>query len=242
MTDSADQSKNLSPLEKVYSITSEVRREYQHRLINWFQNNGRDFPWRQASDPYHILVSELLLQKTHSRAVGKVYLDFISRFPTPNHVAETPLNELERVIAPLGLIYRAARLKESCSVIVSQYSGEVPSVLNDLLALKGVGRYAASAVLLFAFDKHIALVDRNVIRVLDRVFEVRSTAARPHTDLKLWQAAKVLVPKQEARNYNLAVLDLSALICQPKPKCHLCPINHLCLFFSATRGSEQNSE
>lgn len=227
-----------SPLQTALSIPTAVRQEYQRCLIDWFRDNGRDFPWRQAADPYHILVSELLLQKTDSRTVGQVYLEFISRFPTPAHVSEAPLEEIQQVITPLGLLYRAERLKETCSVIVNKYGGRVPSAMADLLALKGVGRYAASAVLLFAFGEPAALVDRNVIRVLGRVFEIQSAAPRPHTDLKLWQAAKILVPDREAREYNLAVLDLSALICRPKPRCQSCPINHLCMYYAAAGGTE----
>jgi A/G-specific adenine glycosylase len=228
-----------SPLDSVKKIPKRIKYEYHKLLLKWFQNNSRNFPWRHTSNPYHLLISEILLQKTNSRVVGEVYEDFLQRYPSLEDVTKYPLKEIQRVIAPLGLVYRAERLQRICRAIVHDYGGNIPDEISKLLELKGVGRYVASAILLFGYGKPLGLVDANVIRVLSRVFSILSQKSRPQTDPEFWKAAEALVPKRVAREYNLALLDFSALVCHIKPKCEICPLKTLCQYYSKNYAENQ---
>lgn len=210
------------------SIPLKTRQQFQSRLSEWFRTNSRDFQWRHAHSPYKILIAEILLQKTNSRMVGEVYESFINQYPTPYDVKKSSVEEIREIISPLGLIYRAERLHVICNAIVDDFGGNVPNNLSELMGFKGIGRYAASAILIFGFKRSLALVDSNIIRILSRVFNIESRNLRPHTDLTLWEAAQTLVPFGDAANYNLALLDFSALICQLKPNCIICPLIDIC--------------
>lgn len=201
---------------------------FQHDLLTWYSKNKRCFPWRETRNPYNVLISEVLLQKTNSRAVGSVYNEFIHKYPTPLHVTKSTIDEIYQIVSPLGLHYRAERIFLLCNSIVKEYKGKIPNNITDLMTLKGIGRYAASAVLCFGFGYKIAILDQNVIRILSRVFNIRSYKPRPHTDRSLWQAAEDLLPENKFKEYNYALLDLSALICKTKPDCDICPLVNIC--------------
>ena len=218
------------PLGAAQRIGKRKRRAFQRSLLEWQFEHGLEFPWRRTKNPYFVLVSEFLLQKTNRRAVPKIYLEFVVKYPTPTSVAAASIEDLEAILAPLGLYYRARRILDACSVIAESHNNEVPRDFEALQRLSGVGRYIASSVLLFAFSEPIGLVDSNIIRVLDRVFEVHSTRSRPHTDPELLKAADEFVPPHDSKAYNLAMLDLAALICRPKPKCEICPLASICYY------------
>lgn len=219
-----------SPEKKAQDITGILVGKYHKKILAWFYKNGRKFPWRGTKNPYKILISEILLQKTNSRAVGIVYESFIKKYPTPMHVTKSSKGEIFKIVSSLGLYYRAERIFEICKSLVEDHGGEIPNNLKELMALKGVGRYAASAVLCFGFDQKEAIIDQNVIRILSRVFEIISNKPRPHYDGKLWQAAQYLLPEKNFQDYNFALLDLSALVCKPKPLCETCPLKDFCCF------------
>ena len=223
-------SPDKNPLATAQGIGQPRLRAFQHSLLKWQAEHGLEFPWRKTRNPYHILISEFLLQKTNRRAVPKIYQEFVSKYPTPASVAAASVADLEAIVAPLGLTYRAQRILDACLVIAERYENEVPRDSEALQSLKGIGRYIASSILLFAFSEPVGLVDTNIVRVLGRVFEVRSTKSRSHSDPELWKAADELVPPKEAREYNLAIIDLSALVCRPKPKCSGCPLASICTY------------
>lgn len=226
-----------SPVDIAESIPKQVVEEYYRNLLDWFNVKKRNFPWRETDNPYFILISEILLQKTNSRAVPDIYLQFIKNYPTPQAVAESSAEAIFELISPLGLFYRAERIISISQTIVENFNGEVPSNLKTLMNLKGVGRYVASAVLCFGFNKPVAILDQNVIRILERVFGIISNKPRPHTDKLLWEAAEILVPSERYQEYNLALLDLSAPNCRPRPQCEDCPLQSICTYFSHLQNS-----
>src|SRR5262249_19749772 len=139
-------------------------------LLTWYARQGRDLPWRQTSDPYHILVSEMMLQQTQVERVLPKYREFLARFPTLNALAEASTAEVIRAWAPLGYNMRAVRLQAIARQVVADYGGRLPADEADLLKLKGVGRYTAGALACFAFRQQTPTVDTNIRRVLQRLF------------------------------------------------------------------------
>jgi A/G-specific adenine glycosylase len=215
-------------------------REFQTRLLAWFRREGRRFPWRQTNDPYKILVAELLLQKTHVRKVPPVYQEFVKCYPSPAALAGASLQQVHELVQPLGLFYRAERLISVAKDITERHAGVVPNSREDLLALKGVGDYAANAVLCFAYGQQVALLDTNIVRLLERVFDIKTDKARARTDKAMWKVVESLIPDGRAREFNLALLDFAALVCTARnPSCETCSLNHLCIWYKGREQTER---
>ncbi len=207
------------------------KEEFVQKLLAWHAENKRDFSWRRTANPFHILIAEIMLQKTDVKKVSDVYDKFIQKYPTPQALASAELVELRKELALLGIHRRAERLKKTAEKIVSEHGAEVPSEKQELLKLPGVGEYIANAVLCFAFGKDVPIVDTNVIRLLERVFGIKSSKARPRTDRKIWEFAAQLVPKGRCREYNQALLDFAASVCKSKkPLSATCPENKICSY------------
>lgn len=212
----------------------EKKEEFVKEILNWHQKNKRKFNWRRARDPYKIIVAEIMLQKTDAKKVSEVYDRFIAKYPNVQALSEAPLDELRRKIILLGIHSRAERLKNLAVEVIKNYGGEIPPDKKKLLELPGVGNYVANAVLCFAFNKDVPLIDANIIRVLDRVFSIKSSRPRPRTDKSLWCAAEEIIPKGAARRFNLALLDFAATVCTAKnPKHEECPVRSLCDYYKA---------
>ncbi|MEM2288703.1 MAG: A/G-specific adenine glycosylase, partial [Sulfolobales archaeon] len=186
-----------------FAIKAEI---FRRRIIEWYRFFGdRDLPWRVTGDPWAVLVAAFMLRKTTTKQVLKVYEEFIKKYPTPQSLMEADVRELEELIRPLGIERKRARhLVELAKHIVKRFGGAIPCFREKLLELPGVGDYIASEVLLATCHQPEPLLDRNMIRVLERVFGVKSSKPRPHTDPVLWSFAKLLVPKDplEARDFN----------------------------------------
>jgi len=199
-------------------------------IIKWYKKNGRSFPWRYNSDIYQVLVSELLLQKTDAPKVETVFYDFFSKFKTIEDINKAKTKDIEKILFPIGLYKnRANRLKTIAQKILEDYSGEIPSNKDDLLQLKGVGNYIANAVLCFGYGKPEPILDTNIIRIYNRLFEVKSTKKRPRTDKEIWNFANSMLPKDKVQDYNYAVLDYASLICKArKPLCVNCIFSKYC--------------
>jgi A/G-specific adenine glycosylase len=212
-------------------IDRRKKEEFVKNLLVWYSKNKRVFSWRNKTNPFHILVAEIMLQKTDVKKVSEVYDKFIERHPTPQDLASAELSELRKELALLGIHKRAERMKKLAEKIIFEYGGEVPSEKEELLKLPGVGEYIANAVLCFAFSEDVPIVDTNVIRLLDRVFGVKSSKSRPRTDRKIWEFAAELVPKGKCREYNQALLDFAASLCTSKnPLSDICPENKICSY------------
>jgi len=217
---------------------------FSKKLCLHYRNYRRSFPWRKTKNPFHILTSEIMLQKTDAQKVLKVFPHFIVKYSSPHALSIAILSILRKDIFLLGIHDRAKRLKETAKILIDRFNGYVPKEKDKLLTLRGVGDYIANAVLCFAFNKDVPIVDANVIRVIERFFSLKSKKVRPRTDKLIWQFAEKLVPKGNAKEYNRAILDFAALVCTAKkPNCLNCPISKKCDYFvtsSATASAKSS--
>jgi A/G-specific adenine glycosylase len=197
-------------------------------LLSWGKENKREFPWRSVSDAFAILVAEVLLQRSRGRTVAKVYDELLDRWPDADVLAAAPVHEIEDVIRPLGLIRRAETLRSLAEEVAAR--GSVPRTLEELMALPGVGRYAASATLAAAFGRRVPTVDGVSARVYRRYFGLPGERP-PVSDPDLWDLVARVTPERRVREWNWAVLDLAALVCVPKrPRCDACPVRARCTY------------
>ncbi|MEM1638292.1 MAG: A/G-specific adenine glycosylase [Pyrobaculum sp.] len=213
---------------------------FRRRIIEWYRLFGdRNLPWRATDNSWAVLVAAFMLRKTTTKQVLKVYEEFIKKYPTPQSLMKADVRELEELIRPLGIERKRARhLVELAKYIVKKFGGAIPCLREKLLELPSVGDYIASEVLLATCHQPEPLLDRNMIRVLERVFGVRSSKPRPHTDPVLWSFARLLVPKDplEARDFNYGVLDFARKVCRARsPLCGECPLTDICCYFSNYR-------
>jgi len=210
------------------TIDEEKLRCFREKVVEFYKEYGRLFPWREIRDPYVVLVSELLLQKTTSQQVLSIFKQFFEKFPDWASLANAEERDIEAVIGKLGLRKRARFLKEIATQVVNEFGGEVPRDYEKLLKLKGVGSYTANAVLAFAYNMCAPVVDTNVARVLRRYFGLKGDKPA-YADKELWEFANSIMPQKECREYNYGLIDLAALVCKPKdPLCSTCPLNKYC--------------
>jgi len=216
---------------------SSPNKKFPLLLLKWWSTYKRDFPWRNTTDPYKILIAELLLRKTTSTQVAKIYKPLIERYPTPKSLANACEEELKQMIKSLGMENQRAKiLTEIAKSLCERYGGIVPQDLEKLLTLPGVGLYTASAVRCLAYGEREPMVDTNAIRVLQRVFAYNTNKTRPRTDQHLWELARSLIPLDNAKHYNLALIDFASLICRPlKPRCKKCPVKEICANFKKSQ-------
>ena len=201
----------------------------QRRLLAWYARHKRDLPWRRTSDPYHILVSEIMLHQTQVDRVAPKFEQFVAKYPTVHALAQAPLPELKKIWYPLGYNYRPARLRSIARESIAKYNGRIPDRYEDLIAMEGVGRYTAGAVLSFAYNKDEPTLDTNVARVLARVFGVRGDLAKAQAQKRLWRLAADVIPTGQSSDFNQGMMDLGATICVArKPRCPVCPVRTSC--------------
>ena len=212
------------------------QRGFAQEILTWYDRHGRDFPWRNTQEPYEVLVAEIMLRKTTASLVATVFSRFIRRYPTVEALADGSEARIRLLLHPLGIADRARLMILAAQSIVASHDRRVPHKLEDLLTLPGVGPYTANAIRCFAFGESAALVDTNIVRILERALSIRSTRPRAHTDPVLWVAAGKLLPPQRVREYNLGLLDLGALVCKAKsPLCSCCPVAEACDAYNSIR-------
>jgi A/G-specific adenine glycosylase len=198
-------------------------------LLPWWERNGRDLPWRRTRDPWAVLISETMLQQTQVPRVESRFRAFLDEFPTPAACAAAPAGDVVRAWAGLGYNRRALNLHRCASVVVERHDGALPDDLEALLALPGIGPYTARAILVFAFERDIGLVDTNAGRFLSRAGAGRALAPREAQAL-----ADSLVPAGRGWAWGQAVFDLGALVCVKRsPRCDVCPIVSSCAWACA---------
>jgi A/G-specific adenine glycosylase len=217
----------------------ERRERAQRALLGWYAASGRaHLPWRHTRDPFAVLVAEVMLQQTQVERVLPKYEEFLARFPTLAALAAAPLAEVIRVWAGLGYNMRAVRLHEIARQAVERYGGALPGTLDELLSLKGIGRYTAGAVACFAFGLPVATVDTNIRRVLWRVFRGIEPAEWPAdqtTSRMALALAEWALPQDHAYDWQQALMDLGATICQSRrPFCERCPLVDCCVAYQET--------
>jgi A/G-specific adenine glycosylase len=205
-----------------------VPRPLSETVLEWSAGTRRDLPWRRTRDPWAVLVSELMLQQTQVARVLPLYERFLERFPKVGDCASAPVGEIIRLWAGLGYNRRAVNLHRCAVAVVERHGGVLPDSLDALLALPGIGPYTARAVLAFAFERDVAVVDTNVGRVLAR-WEGRSL--RPK---EVQAAADAVVPLGAGWAWNQAMLDLGATVCRKRaPQCGSCPVAGWCAWGQA---------
>ena len=209
-----------------------IRRKFQQRLLRWYVRHRRDLPWRKTSDPYKILVSEVMLQQTQVDRVIPKYNEFLRKYPTLEELAGASVSDIEATWRPLGYNIRPVRLHAIAQKAVDRHGGKIPNSLEELQAFKGIGRYTAGAVMSFAFRKDAPILDTNVKRVLQRVFLGPMNGNGAKSPTHLWNLSAALIPKGKAYDFNQAMMDFGALICTArKPNCRVCPMQPLCLSY-----------
>jgi A/G-specific adenine glycosylase len=203
-----------------------------HRdLLAWGDRNRRTFGWRTSDDPFRILVAEILLQRSRGSTVADAFDDLFGRWGDAASLADADVDEIAATIRPLGLVRRAASLKALAKEIDER--GSVPSTYDELVALPGVGPYAANATLAVAFGRRAPVVDGVTARVYRRYFGLPGEGPAS-TDTALWELVEEVTPRKQVREWNWSVLDLAALICLPKrPRCDECPLTSHCAWSRA---------
>ncbi len=194
-------------------------------VLAWGLPQLRDLPWRRVRDPWQILVAEVMLQQTQVRRVIPKWEWFVDTYPDAGAWADASLGDVLRAWQGLGYPRRARNLKAAAEVVVADHGGELPDDLDALLTLPGIGPYTARAVLAFAFERDVAVVDTNIARVLARTAGERLTPKRAQA------AADELVPAEEGWAWNQVFMDLGALVCRPEPRCDDCPVSAACSWF-----------
>ena len=197
-------------------------RTFQRRVMRWYARHQRRLPWRRTHDPYKILVSEIMLQQTQVDRVIPKYHEFLQRYPTVGHLAKAHPAAVRKLWYPLGYNMRPLRLRRIAKQVVERHAGRIPDSYDGLLAMDGIGRYTAGAVLSFAFKRDAPILDTNVARLLSRYFGVS-------TRRRLWQLAEAVIPRGHGYTINQAMMDFGALICTARaPQCPTCVLRRSC--------------
>ncbi len=205
-------------------------------LLRWYKRQGRTLPWRQPvqqagdiSNPYRILVSEVMLQQTQVSRVLMKYPEFLRRFPSLRSLAQARQRDVVFAWQGMGYNNRAVRLHRFAQTVIRHHGGRIPSTFEALIALPGIGRYTANALLSSAFGKPVAIVDVNVQRVLSRLFRRMTSFNALLPANEVWKLAEKILPRRKAYDWNQALMDLGASVCTARgPKCIECPVARYC--------------
>jgi A/G-specific adenine glycosylase len=202
-------------------------------LIQWFSSHARDLPWRKTKEPYHIWLSEVILQQTRVAQGLPYFLKFTETFPSVREMAAAEEREVLRLWQGLGYYSRARNMHATAQIVVQQYNGFFPDNYSNLLKLKGVGPYTAAAIASFAFEENVAVLDGNVFRVLARYWGIDEDIASYKGKKIFEELAKQCLPETQTATYNQAIMEFGALQCAPaSPQCMFCPLNQSCVAFA----------
>lgn len=203
-------------------------------VLDWYHQHGRhDLPWQQDASPYRVWVSEIMLQQTQVSTVIDYYQRFMTRFPDVHALASAPLDEVLHLWTGLGYYARARNLHKTAQSVCDQHGGEFPADINALMAMPGIGRSTAGAILALAMGQRGVILDGNVKRVLCRYHAIQSWSGATRTLAQLWQIAEDTTPRHQVAAYTQAMMDLGATVCtRSKPDCPSCPLQTGCQAFS----------
>ena len=198
-------------------------------LLQWFDQNKRELPWRRDKEPYHVWISEIMLQQTRIEAVMGYYARFLDALPDIGSLSRVDDDALMKLWEGLGYYSRARNLKKAAVVITEEYGGEFPQAFIELKQLPGIGEYTAGAIASICFDKKVPAVDGNVLRVIARVQGSRDNVLLPQTKKNVTEQLKKIMP-QRAGAFNEALMELGELVCLPNstPLCEGCPLQERC--------------
>ena len=206
-------------------------RTFRRKLLAWYDRAGRDLPWRRTRDPYHVLVSEVMLQQTQVSRVAEYFPRFLARFPDLGTLARAKQRSVLEAWEGLGYYARARNLHALARAVTRELDGALPSDPIALERLPGIGRYTAGAVASFAYERPVPAVDTNVARVIRRAFLEDVSGASARSPRMVWQLAASLVPRDGKRawKFNQAIMELGALLCVARrPRCPQCPVRGQC--------------
>ena len=213
--------------------------EISYLLRSWYQENKRELPWRNASDPYVIWISEIILQQTRVAQGMDYFYRFMERFPDVASLAQADEDEVLKYWQGLGYYSRARNLHAAAKEIMQRFGGTFPSRYADVISLKGIGEYTAAAIVSFAWNQPYPVVDGNVFRVLSRLFAVDVPIDTSKGKKTFTELAGYLMDPQHAGEHNQAVMELGALQCVPQhPDCAVCPLNAHCTAYAAGRVAD----
>ncbi|TDB48353.1 A/G-specific adenine glycosylase [Photorhabdus luminescens] len=209
-------------------------KQFSTVVLDWYHRYGRKtLPWQLEKTSYHVWLSEVMLQQTQVATVIPYFQRFISRFPDVTSLAAAPLDEVLHLWTGLGYYARARNLHKAAQHIVEQHQGKFPTTFEDVVALPGVGRSTAGAILSLSQGKHFPILDGNVKRVLARCYAVEGWPGKKEVESSLWQISTNVTPVQEVEYFNQAMMDLGAMVCtRSKPKCEICPLNQGCIAYA----------
>jgi len=201
------------------------------QIQNWYKIHGRHkLPWRTTTEPYHIYLSEVMLQQTQVKTVlERYYFPFLKKFPTLEMLANAPLDDVLKMWEGLGYYNRAKNLHKTAELLTQQGQAQgiaptLPSEIEELITLPGIGKNTAHAVATFAYNKPVPIMEANVKRILCRLHRLKSP-----TDKALWETAYSMVDKKNPFDYNQAMMDIGSMLCTPKnPQCDICPLHNIC--------------
>ena len=202
---------------------------FRYRLLDWYRANKRDLAWRDSDNPYHVWLSEIMLQQTRVDQMGAYFERFVSRFPTVESLAAASEAQVLKVWEGLGYYARARNLHAAARELVEENEGRLPTTFEQLMQLPGIGHYTAAAISSIAFDRDHPVLDGNVTRVLCRVLKVAEDPRKTATKNLLIAAGEKLLPPGEAGDFNQGMMELGARVCTPaRPTCGVCPLHTLC--------------
>lgn|SRR5262245_14559665 len=212
--------------------------DFSAALLEWYDRSRIEMSWRGSRDPYRICLSEVMLQQTRVATVGKYYERFLETFPTIEALAAAPLSDVLKCWEGLGYYTRARNLHRLARLIVNEHAGKFPTSDESLEQLPGIGRYTAAAIASIAFDRPIAVLDGNVIRILSRLTDLVDDVTEQPVQKLLQQLATSLLPSERPGDYNQALMDLGRTVCKPhRPVCDICPVQGFCLAYE--RGTSE---
>ncbi|HEY5765234.1 MAG TPA: A/G-specific adenine glycosylase [Candidatus Deferrimicrobiaceae bacterium] len=204
-------------------------RAVSRRLLAWFSANAREMEWRETDDPYRIWVSEIMLQQTRVEAVAPYYRRFLALFPTVEALAGASSDSVMKGWEGLGYYARARNLHRAAQIVVREFGGKIPSTVEELSTLPGIGRSTAGAIAAIAFRRDAPILDANAKRVIARLLALEGELSRPEASRLLWEASAGLIAPGTGRETALALMDLGATVCLPRgPRCGICPLSVLC--------------
>lgn len=221
----------LSPLSQEEAAAAV--RQTEHLLVQWYQTAARDLPWRRSKDPYHIWISEIMLQQTRVETVIPYYQRFLEALPDITALADAPEEQLHKLWEGLGYYSRVRNLQKAAKQIASQYGGCLPAEYDQLLELCGIGEYTAGAIASIAFGKAVPAVDGNVLRVMSRILAAEGDILSPAVKRAYRSLLMEQMSPDHPGEFNQAVMDLGSGVCLPngEPLCENCPVRSICLAF-----------
>lgn len=212
---------------------------FSKTLNHWYSNNNRELPWRQTKDPYFIWLSEIILQQTQVRQGLPYYHEFVQEFPSVNHLANAQESDVLKLWQGLGYYSRARNLHATAKYVANELNGEFPNTHKDLIKLKGIGDYTASAIASICFSEATAVVDGNVYRVLSRYFGIDTPINSSKGAKEFKKLAQELIDVKDPATFNQAIMEFGATQCKPQnPDCSICPFNTSCIAFAENRINE----